>query len=673
MADAKGSIPIQSNMSYESPFLDMTSFYMPKTIKELFSFINVALYSDPLVSQCIMKLAEYPITKLQYIDDKGSVNTERVEKRWKVILEDNMKITDAMKTCGMDYYGYGTSLVSINYPFKRMLTCKSCKHTQSVDAAKTIFKNYKFVSTCSKCGDKGDKIPRDIPTKEIKKLGFVFWDLMNIFIKYNNISGEHFFYYTVPNNISKAISQGDMDIVSGTRLEIIEAIAKKKKLKLSPSNLFHYKRPGPQYMYPEQRGWGVPVTMSVLKDIFYKRLLRKGNEAIAFEHIVPLRVIFPQGTGDVSPHAMMNLSTWKEKIEHEIVSWKRDPNRVAIVPVPIGQLSFGGDGKILMVSQEIKLVDEDIMTGIGIIPEIIKGGASWSGSNVSLRVVENTFLNHRKSMKSFIDWAKTNVARYLDIEPIEINMDDFKMADDLQRKQMLLQAVANNQISLETALRELDLDPDVEYRQILDEVKKQTEVNTRKAEGQAEADGAAMVTGAMFQADAQFEAQQRSEMHNREQQSKNEEVRSKDMEERAAGAQEEMQTLSNGQGIADPNNPAGPQMSVTNLIAVLTRRFANLAQVDKEEFKMRMLNMKNSSPNLYGEVYDNLIEANVIAAEVDPASTGPSNASGEEGAPSAPSGGKEDSAGGGGGGEAGAPTGNPLPEAKPPQGPNASV
>ena len=604
-------VPVSSSIMYDNPFFDMTSFYMPKSIKSLFRYVNATLYSDPIVSQVITKLSEYPITNIIYNDTTGSIKPAVVEDRWKEILEDNMGIDNAMKTCGMDYYGYGTSLVSINYPFKRMLKCPKCKNEKSVESSKTKYKNHKFMSTC-KCGYSGKMEARDMPTKEIEKLGFVFWDLMNIHIKYNNISGDHFFYYTIPNNIRKSINNGDMDIINTTRLEVIKAVEKNKKLKLSPQNLFHYKRPGPQYIYPDQRGWGVSVIMPVLKDIFYKRILRKGNEAIAFEHIVPLRIIFPQGTGEVSPHSMTNLGTWKSKIEDEILMWKKDPNRISIVPLPVGQINFGGDGKMLLVTNEIKAVDDDIIIGTGIIPEIIKGGASWSGSNVSLRVVENTFLNHRKSMKSFIKWTTRKVALYMGLPEIDVDMDDFKMADDLQRKQLLLKAAGESQISFDTAIKEFGLNPDSEYKKMIEEVKRQTEILTLKAEGQAEAQGAGGIISGMYGADAQFESQSRMEKNMREKQERDDKQKQQGLEERANISKEEAGRLAQSQGV----NPE--TVNTADLILIMTRRFARLSKSDPEEFKIRMLSMKNSMPILYKEVYENLSEMNLIEADLNP-------------------------------------------------------
>ena len=47
------------------------------------------------------------------------------------------------------------------------------------------------------------------------------------------------------------------------------------------------------------------------------------------------------------------------------------------------------------------------------------------------------------------------------------------------------------------------------------------------------------------------------------------------------------------------------EISLPNFLLILTQRFARLAKMDQEEFKIRMLAMKNSMPSLYQEIYNN--------------------------------------------------------------------
>lgn len=609
----------RGSIKYDSPFLDMTSTFLPRSIKSVLRFISSYVVGDGLVAQCVTKMAEYPITDIIYNDQDGSsLKDDKTTEKWKLILEKGVKLIRAMKQCGMDYYAYGNSIVSINYPFKRMLKCPRCKQEHSADAMNVKFVGFEFYATCStpNCKYKGRMIARDINTKEINKLSIVHWDLLYMDIKYNSITGDHFYFYTIPADMAAGIRRGDMDLVKGTRLEVIAAVKNRKQLKLMTDNVFHLKRSAPQYLFPSERGWGIPVVMPVLKDIFHCKILKKGNEMIAFDHIVPLRILFPQGTGDVSPHATINLSGWKTQVEDEIRKWRADGNYISIVPLPLGMQSFSGDQRILSVTPELRATQDEIITGIGIIPEIIRGGASWSGSNVSLRVVENTFINHRNDMLEFMNFVKDGIRRFMDIPDISIKMSNFKMADDLEKKKLMVDTSRGSRgdalISKRTITKELGFDPDEEYDNMTQEMKRIIELRVKEAEGAAEAQGAGTLINAAYEADAQLEQQDRAETHQREIQAKRDEESNIMKAQNADGVGQEVDTLARSKGRQID------EVTVQNLIMILTQRFARLAQVDREEFKIRMLSMKNSMPSLYQEIYNNLREMNLIEADTQP-------------------------------------------------------
>lgn len=601
----------RGSIKYDNPFLDISSSYIPLTIKGMFKFVAAFALGDGIISQCIAKMSEYPITKLIYNDDeKNKLEGDKTIDWWKKVLEKELNIMRVLKESGMDYYAYGNSVVSISFPFRRQLHCPKCDKWTGIEALNVKFRGYQFYGKCQ-CGYDGHLKARDLPTKEISGVKVIKWDLAYMDIKVNNISGDSFYYYTVPENIKNAIRRGDMDIVNTTRLEIIEAIKKNKQLKLMANNLYHLKRMGPQYIIPGERGWGVPLIMPVMKDIFHNRILKKGNEMIAFDHIVPLRILFPTATGDVSPHLTANLGSWRQKVEDQIARWRKDPNYIAIVPMPIGQQTFGGDGKMLMVTPEIKATEDNIIIGTGVIPEIVRGGASWSGSNVSLRIVENTFINHRNDIQNLIDFIIDKVAIYYDKPKISVKMSDFKMADDLQKKQIMMSGAAgpasDSMFSKTTAIKEFGFDPRVEYENKEAELKQTLELKTKEAEGFAEAQGAGSVINALYTADAQMENQKRVEMHQKNMQADKNAETEEFKQQNAQGVMQDVQT----QNIS-------PQVDVSKLIYIVTSRFARLATNDPTEFKIRMLGMKQAMPNMYAEVYRNLEEMNLISADLIP-------------------------------------------------------
>ena len=93
----------------------------------------------------------------------------------------------------------------------------------------------------------------------------------------------------------------------------------------------------------------MPLIMPVLKDTFYLQILRKAREALAQEHIVPMRVLFPQQeTVARRIHIRRSLDSWKSRIEGEVAKWKYDPNYISDSSLPIGSQTIGRDSRAML-------------------------------------------------------------------------------------------------------------------------------------------------------------------------------------------------------------------------------------------------------------------------------------------------------------------------------------
>lgn len=604
-------------VKYPHPSLDMTSTYLPQNMKEMLVYVAGVALTDPLISQCISKMSEYPITDLMYGSGDNSEFTEdELKEKWKLILEEGIDIRSAMKQCGMDYHAYGISIVSVNYPFRRLLKCPKCDDVHTQDNKHVKFKNWKFESKCE-CGHAGnDFIVKDILDRSFKKISLNHWDLMLMDIKFNSVSGHHFFYYSIPGHVKNALESGDMDFVKTSRMEVIEAAKSGKKVKLAEDNLFFMKRQAPQYIYPSERGWGVSAIFSVMKEVFHNRILKKGNEMIAFDHIVPMRVISPQPMGEMSPHLTMDASLYRTAIDREIENWRVDPNHIMYAPMPITVTHVGGDARALMVTPEIKMVEDDIIIGMGIIPEIIKGGASWSGSSVSLRIVENSFINHRGSLLKLMKFVVKNISATYDIPEIDIKMVSFKMADDATQKQLMFQAStgtpSNKAVSTDTFLKEMGLDPEKEYELKQKELSRSLEMFVTEQVGNARGTGEAAIINAIFQADAQAENNNRLQMRERQAIGEQQKAEQAQKDEQSQVIYEEIGALANGLGI-NPEN-----LNMSNILTVITERLIALQKSNIDTFSQVMLRIKNSYPNVYQIVYNNIREVNVIKADTAP-------------------------------------------------------
>jgi hypothetical protein len=500
---------------YPSPFFDIAQTYMPPTVKELFKWCKYYFYTHPIINPVVYKMAEYPITEILYqeINDqedqdkagKGETGEpdEVTKMAYQEILEKFIDIKTALINCGLDYFTYGNCFVSISYPFIRMLKCPSCNAEKDIKSLKLdqwSYKNAKFVLKCPKCGASGTATYIDKTIKDRSELSLIRWDPENINISYKQHSGKSSYTYSIPPNIKKAVRMGKQEQVIDMPKEFLDAVNKNHDLKLNKDNFFHLKR---CTLAEQDQGWGKPMILPAMRDAFYLQILRKANEAISLQYIVPLTVLFPQPHGNVDPYKHMNLGRWRERVESEIAAWKDDPNYIPIMPIPVGNQQVFGNGKALMVTPEIRALSEQMVTGMGVPTEFIFGGLSYSGSSVSLRIVENHLLRYREAMSRMLDFIVERIRQYTGLPEIEVKFQEFKMADDIQQQQLIAGFVQNRQISLHTGLQLLGFQFKNEEAKVREESDFINEIGKDQIISQAEAQGEASVIMAKYQAQAE--------------------------------------------------------------------------------------------------------------------------------------------------------------------------
>lgn len=491
-------------INYPSPFFDIGHTYLPTTVKQMFKWCRYYFLVHPLVNSVVFKLSQYPITDLVYNTD------DRYQKEhWTMVMEDVLRYRVFMEESGLDYNVYGNGLVSVFFPFRKMLVCKSCGFEEAAKDCKYYFRNYNFYRKCPKCSHHGPVDAYDNYLKSVRGIRLLRWNPEDVDIQYNDLNGEYTYYYSIPPQLKNDIIMGKKHVVEEVPQSFIEGLKKRKAIVFSKDNIFHFKRPT---VAGKDRGWGMPLLLPVLKDAFYLQILKKSQEAIALEHIVPLRVMFPQaGSPTSDPYLNVNLGEWKDQIQEELERWRFDNNYIPILPLPIGNQTIGGDGRALLLGQEIRTWSEHIVTGMGVPQELVFGGLSYSGSNISLRMLENMFLRYMSSHLQLLKWVVQKISNYMDWEPIDMRFKPFKMADDLQRKAFNFQLSQAGKISDVTLLSDSDFDPEREDELIIKETNKRAEAQEKAQIAQAEIQGKAQMIMMRYQVKAQQEQTQMME------------------------------------------------------------------------------------------------------------------------------------------------------------------
>lgn len=494
---------------YPNPFFDLAQQYTPRTVKELFRWCTYFYYSNPLVGSTITKISRYPITDI-IIEDTDS----RVKESWETIFNDNIKIKDRLMEVNLDLNVYGNSFVSMSLPFTRYLICEECSSRHNIDDLAWEWRSYNFSWVCPKCKaqntsdtETGTHI-KDIPYRAKEEMKMIRWNPENIAIRYNEATGETHYFYNVSRQLRYQITSGEKEIIQTLPLLFIQAVKKSRLIKLSTQNIFHLKRPT---LAEKDMGWGKPLIQHVMKDLYYMATLRRAQEAIAQEHIVPFDFLFPQPNAQMDPFVHSDLGNWRNRVEEIVSNRKRDPNYKAILPVPIGFGRIGGDGKSLMLTPELNHLSQVIVGGMGIPQEFLFGGLNWTGSSITLRSLQNDFQHNQTQLLELTRWVKEKIRIFLKIPDVKkVRFMDFKMADDIQRIQQLISLNAQRKVSDETMLTELGLDYEKEVSKIMQELEVQNQMQDRMARSQAKTSGESQIISYNYQQKIQ-ELQQKAQ------------------------------------------------------------------------------------------------------------------------------------------------------------------
>jgi len=293
----------RNKLAYPDPFFDLARNYIPKNIKTLFKFCRTFFYTTGFLRNVVTKLTEYPVTDILYDD---TIDAE-ARKKWDTALHRKLKIKSFLIEIGLDFFIYGNALISIYMKPTRFLKCTTCKEEHPIDNVKYKLEKFKFKGTCPSCKGKGVVFSiKDTYLKTIDNFKFVRWAPENIDIDYNPLTGTSIYYYTIPSKIKAAIIAGNQAIIREVPALFLESLEKKKRIELDPKNLFHFKRPT---LAEDDMGWGKPIILPALKEIYYLQTLRRGNEAIANDHVIPKKSIYPANTTTLDPYSVVPYTT----------------------------------------------------------------------------------------------------------------------------------------------------------------------------------------------------------------------------------------------------------------------------------------------------------------------------------------------------------------------------
>jgi uncharacterized C2H2 Zn-finger protein len=468
------------NTAHPNPMFDFLTGFVPRRLRDLFIWMEYLYYNSAQVFAALKKFSEYPITDITY----DTTNT-KLEDRTTHLLEKVLKVKNVLILAGRDRWIYGNAFISIYQPFARFLKCPRCGKIVNIEHVNYRFKYQKlsFEYKCRKCKSNvaGKVIDRRLT--DPKRINIIRWDPKQMDIDYDFVSGRTDYYYSIPPDIKDRIRKGNKLLLNNMPMAFLKAARDNKMFKFNDGYIYHMKVAAPAGISQQ---WGFPPLTSAMKLFLYTAVLRKANEAIALEHLTPFDIISPkQASANADPVQTIALTRFTGELEDNIKRHRRDPLHKMFAPIPVELSRLGGDGRAMLTLGEIKEAEDAIIASMGIPREFIYGGLSFTGSAITLRMLENQLLTYTSELNELLQWVANRSAKILGWSTVNVELTEFKLIDDVQQKGLMMQLnQGGQQIISNTTIAELndfDLKKERERRlqEALDEVRFQAELNIK--------------------------------------------------------------------------------------------------------------------------------------------------------------------------------------------------
>jgi hypothetical protein len=474
MADDAGfsDVSVQDAMTvfdraaaHPNPAFDFLTGFVPRKLKDLFKWCEYLVYNSAHIYAAIRKFGELVITNIEY-----ATSNEALKRNYKRLFEKTLKIKNALLMASLDKHVYGNHFTSIYQPFVRYLKCPKCEHMQNIQMVDYKFelKKLSFHYHCKKCRNYVDGKIIDRKILATNRIHIIRWDPKLMDIDYNPITGQSVYFYNVPQDVKDKVKLGSKHLINGMPYEFLENIRDEKTFRFEKDAIFHIKVTSPSGI---DQQWGFPPLAATIKLFLYTLVLRKANEAIALEHIVPMRILHPapQGTQDYTQ--MINMARWQHEMKYNIRRWRRDPLHIMFAPVPVGVATMGGDGRAMLTLGEVQEAEKNIMAALGIPLEFLMGGLTKAGMEATLRLVENQLQGNTDDMNSLLQWYTDKLSKLLGWERIDTSLTPLEMVDDTETKNLVVQLATGPQpmVSLTTMFDRIGLDIGEERKKRLQE------------------------------------------------------------------------------------------------------------------------------------------------------------------------------------------------------------
>ncbi len=154
------------------------------------------------------------------------------------------------------------------------------------------------------------------------------------------------------------------------------------------SHVFHLARKKSQY-----EPLGVSIVERCINTLILMDKLRQAQTSIASRHMTPMRIVWAE---ELNQDDVDNL---REQVDLALV----DPDFSIVANYEIHWEEMGSSGRLLDVEAEMESSLNRLLAGLGVTREVLTGEGTYTGSKISLEIMNTMYLLFREVIQDYIE------------------------------------------------------------------------------------------------------------------------------------------------------------------------------------------------------------------------------------------------------------------------------
>ena len=477
MEDSIYNVTKKSGIGGRQGFKNLQDTYSnciyPTTMSEVLEWGDVLWTRCGDYSTAITKMIRYFLVDIEI----ESTSDYKTKKKYKDFFIKEMGILNHAFQIAVDLQVSGNSFISMYKPITRDLQCKKCKILYALDRVQDLSFEYEeskdsyVKGCCPKCGSNQKFNIVDIEPTEDTPMNIVRWSPNNIQIEHNPVT-ETSIYKLKPSSKLKAKLNSDIRVMlKDTPLPILDCIASDGKvLTFDKSIILHLKTECLATLKDNLNGWGIPNFMSAFEEVVHLNVLKRYNEAIMLDYLIPFRFITPsKGGPDSDPLLNIDGNAFNNAVLTMLQEQRSDPTRIHTMPFSVDYHAMGGEAKMLAPVEQIRQATEDLLRVLGIPQEFYATTLQAGGPMMGLRMFERQHGSFFKELNRFLDWTVTKASEAQAWEGVSAKFTNTSVFEDENLRSVRLDLMGANKVSHQTALKPMGIDYEYEIDKIAEE------------------------------------------------------------------------------------------------------------------------------------------------------------------------------------------------------------